>query len=335
MCQASKCTILLILAITLLAAASLACSASQSTPTPAAMPLATSFAKPTSPPEQPIVVSRQSRIAFTSNRDGNDEIYVMNADGSNQTRLTNNPFSDSRPTWSSDGKRLAFVSDRDGNAEIYMMNVDGTGQMNLTSNLAEDKFPTWSPDGRQIAFTSDRDGNREIYVVNTDGSNLRRLTNDKAVDFVPAWSPNGREIAFLSTRNYKLSAYTPTDIFVVNADGGGLTNLSGKLGRFIFSLAWSPNGHRIALECGDPNDRGICVMDVQEHPQGIEGEKLIRLTSGRASDDNPTWSPDGLKIAFESYRDGNGEIYVMNSDGSGQINLTNNPSDDGFPAWQP
>jgi hypothetical protein len=100
--------------------------------------------------------AQAGRIAFASNRDGNWEIYVMNADGSGQINLTNNPADDGVPSWSPDGRRIAFVSNRDGNLEIYVMNADGSsGQINrLTNNPADDVVPSWSPDGRRIAFDS-------------------------------------------------------------------------------------------------------------------------------------------------------------------------------------
>jgi hypothetical protein len=133
--------------------------------------------------------SQAGCIAFASNRDGNWEIYVMNADGSGVTRLTNNPADDRVPSWSPDGRRIAFDSKRDGNYEIYVMNADGSGQTNLTNNPADDYMPSWSPDGRRIAFDSKRDGNYEIYVMNADGSGVTRLTNNPAFDCCPAWSP--------------------------------------------------------------------------------------------------------------------------------------------------
>ena len=119
--------------------------------------------------------SAGGRIAFVSPRDGNGEIYVMNADGSSQTRLTNNPAEDQGPAWSPDGKRVAFMSNRDGNWEIYVMGYDplagtsGTGQSCLTGDVADDYWPAWSPDGKRIAFVSNRDSNDEIYVMNADG----------------------------------------------------------------------------------------------------------------------------------------------------------------------
>jgi Tol biopolymer transport system component len=137
-----------------------------------------------------------TKLAFTSDRDVNREIYVMNAqDGSNQTRLTENPDSDEFPSWSPDGTKLAFTSDRDGNREIYVMNAqnDGSNQTNLTMNPAFDFDPTWSPDGTKLAFTSDRDGNTEIYVMNAqDGSNQTRLTDNGASDGLAEWMHSTR-----------------------------------------------------------------------------------------------------------------------------------------------
>lgn len=117
-----------------------------------------------------------SKIAFASTRDGNYEIYVMNPDGTNQTRLTNNNAEDAQPSWSPDGTKIAFDSYRDGNLEIYVMNTDGTGQTRLTNNPAIDGEPSWSPDGTKIAFASWRSGGSNIFVMNSDGSNPVQLT---------------------------------------------------------------------------------------------------------------------------------------------------------------
>jgi hypothetical protein len=137
------------------------------------------------------------KIAFSSDRDreNNFEIYVMNADGSNPTRLTNNHVSDGFASWSPDGTKIAFHnSTRLGNNfEIYIMNAaDGSGQTRLTNNPASDASPSWSPDGTKIAFASDRDDppNYEIYIMNAaDGSGQTRLTNNPAYDILPDWGP--------------------------------------------------------------------------------------------------------------------------------------------------
>lgn len=126
------------------------------------------------------------KIAFMSVRDGNGEIYVVNAEGF-EVNLTNHPAEDWNPAWSPDGQKILFMSDRDGNHEIYAMNADGSDPVNLTNHPANDGDPAWSPDGSKIVFISDRDGNAEIYVMNADGSNQQRLTDDPADDIHPQW----------------------------------------------------------------------------------------------------------------------------------------------------
>jgi tol-pal system beta propeller repeat protein TolB len=148
------------------------------------------------------------KIAFASDRDGNLEIYVMDADGGSQTRLTEDPAEDFSPAWSPDGKRLAFVSTRDGNAEIYVMNADGTGQTRLTNNSASDLHPAWSPDGSHLAFVSNRDGNDEIYSIDAGGLNSTNLTKNLGDDSSFSFSPNGAMIVFPAT------ARTPNTTFL-------------------------------------------------------------------------------------------------------------------------
>ena len=131
------------------------------------------------------------------------EIYVMDADGQNEQRLTENRKNDWFPSWSPDGKRIVFASDRKGdiaNIEIYVMDADGQNEQKLTENRVHDMYPSWSPDGERIAFVSQRDGNREIYVMDADGGNQQRLTNNRHSDTQPAWlnspfsvSPAGKE----------------------------------------------------------------------------------------------------------------------------------------------
>jgi len=148
-----------------------------------------------------------SKIAFTSDRDGNYEIYIMNIDGTNLTRLTNNSTDDHHPKWSPDGSKIAFFSNSNGNNEVYVMNSDGTNKTRLTNHPGQDTQPIWSPDGSQMAFSSNRAGNMNIYIMNADGSNQIRLTNtDRAAavdpivglsafllssNMFPSWPRNG------------------------------------------------------------------------------------------------------------------------------------------------
>ena len=154
-------------------------------------------------PRTALAQSPGGRIAFTSDRDGNWDIYTMNANGSGVTRLTHNSDSDGSPSWSPDGRRIAFRSRRDGDdSEIYTMNADGSGVARLTHNSDYDGSPSWSPDGRRIAFTSRMDGDKlDIYTMNADGSGVARLTHNSDFDLSPSWSPDGRRIAFISDRD--------------------------------------------------------------------------------------------------------------------------------------
>jgi TolB protein len=267
------------------------------------------------------------KLAFTSDPSGLDlEVYAMNADGSGQTDLSNNPDSDSTPTWSPDGQRIAFGTDRDVNDEIYVINADGTNPTDLTNNAASDTSPAWSGDGQKLAFTSDRDGtfNLEIYSMNADGSAQTRLTStaDSVLDTGAAWSPGAQRIAFTTTRDGN------SEIYVMNTDGSGQTNLTQNAATDS-GADWSPDGQRIAFASRRDGNAEIYVMNA-------DGTNPTRLTTNNTSDFSPAWSPDGQTIAFRTNRDGNGyEIYSMNADGTSQTRLTTNTWLDTDPDWQP
>ncbi len=270
------------------------------------------------------------KIAFISLRDAgvsnNWEIYVMNADGSNQINITNNEKSDIQPTWSPDGTRIAFASTRDIlNEDIYVMNADGSNPTRLTTHPQNDKCPAWSPDGSKIAFTSGRDGNFQIYVMNADGSSQTRLThNSAAADSGPAWSPDGARIAFV---RYPTDS-TAGEIYVMNADGSNEIRLTDTPGRRNEAPVWSPDGSKIAFDSNRTNNTEIYVMN-------SDGSSQTALFNNPYTDSGPEWSPDGAKIAFTSNRDGHQAVYVMNADGSNQIGLTSNlTSTDVGGRWQ-
>ena len=262
-----------------------------------------------------------SRIAFSSTRDGNAEIYVMNADGSNPIRLTKVSSPDYAPAFSPDGSRIAFVSERDGNAEIYVMNADGSNPIRLTKASGADADPAWSADGRRIAFASNRDGAAsEIYVMNADGSGQTRVTKSTGRDANPTWSPDGTRVAFTSFREgLKESVWTTA------LDGANQVNITRSKSR-DFSPAWSPDGKRMAFVSDRDGGEEIYVMNA-------DGSGPARLTNHKAKDLSPSWSPDGSAIAFSSNRDGNDEIYVMAADGSAPTRLTKQESADQHPAW--
>ncbi len=295
-------------------------------------------------------VDAQAQIAFISQRDGHfrddrptSEIYVMDADGENQRRLTNNPSNDRNPSWSPDGKRIVFASDRAGHAdandrptsEIYVMDADGENQRRLTNNPSNDRNPSWSPDGKRIAFASDRNKERgnhnyEIYVMDADGGNPQRLTNNPDGDRYPSWSPDGKRIAFASMRagHFKGEFGMTDEIYVMDADGGNEQRLTENR-RYDWYPSWSPDGKRIAFA----SDRKGDLVNFEIYVMDIDGGNEQRLTENRVYDTRPSWSPDGERIAFTSNRAGNAEIYVMDADGGNPQNLTNNPHGDANPAW--
>jgi Tol biopolymer transport system component len=279
--------------------------------------------------------SRDGRtIVFVSWRDGNGEVYAMDADGSGPRNLTQHPARDVRPAWSPDGRRIAFVSRRDGNPEIYVMDADGSGKRNLTRDRASDDYPTWSPDGRSIAFLRGRIySNRvrglglnrfygyHLYVVNADGSGLRRLTRKFMGRYQLVWSPDGRTIYFGND--------------LVNADGSG----ARRLPHLPSTAVWSPDGRRIAFTRarGRTGPGPCCSASATDiYVMNADGSGTRKLTHNNARFyAEPAWSPDGRQIAFRSTRNGNRDIYVMNADGSGKRNLTRNPAKDVRPSWSP
>ena len=272
------------------------------------------------------------KIAFTSNRDGNNEIYVMNADGTGVTRLTNDPASDQDAAWSPDGTRLAFTSTRNGDYDIYVMNADGTGITQLTTSTTHlgSRHPAWC--GTKIVFDSDRDGwyFPNIYVMNEDGTGVTGLTlGGGGFDEYATWSPSCDQIAY-SYDAWGMGA----SIHVMNADGSG-NRILGSPDQDSYP-AWSPDGTRIAFTSRRDADKPPVPLEIREiYVMNADGSGATRLTHTDVGALNleATWSPDGTLIAFQSNRDHYNAIYVMNADGTNLTRLTSDSAGDTQPAW--
>ena len=280
-------------------------------------------------------------IAFVSTRDGNGEIYVMDANGSNPRRLTNNRAWDGYPSWSPDGTQIAYYTYRtEKDWVIQVMDADGGNPRRLTDSGVCDGAPHWSPDGadeyiQRIAYSSDADctgEHREIYVMDADGGKVRNLTQNDADDASSSWSPDSQQIVFASNRDGDY------EIYVMHADGSQVRQLTDDEAEDMMP-AWSPDGTQIAFVSDRDGNDEIYVVDVGDAEQGPGSVR--RLTDDPAVDWFPTWSPDGREIVFNSRRDGsNLEIYVMDVEGAARgapnvRRLTNNPADDFNAVWQP
>ena len=229
------------------------------------------------------------KIAFTSERDGNREIYSMNADGSSQTRLTNALSTDQEPDLSPDGTKIAYICNSNA---ICVMNSDGSGSTQIVSSGVNDN-PSWSPDGTKIAFDRLVSGVDKIHVVNANGSGDISLAGSSGLkDHDPDWSPDGTKIAF--------SIAGAIDI--MNSDGSGATLLTNGQ-----NPSWSPDGTKIAFT----NNGNIATIK-------LDGTGLAQITT-TGLDSWPSWSPDGTKIVFNRFVSGtvqNYQIYTINADGS-------------------
>lgn len=238
-----------------------------------------------------------TQLAFSSSREGNNELYMINDDGSGLTRLTDNPANDYKPSWSPDGLQIAFTSNRDGDDEIYIMNADGSGIRQLTSNTAFDCCPDWSPDGSRLVFNSNwPDGDQDIYAIGSDGSALTNLTNASGDDRNPAWSPDGTKIAFDARRDGQ------AEIYVMNADGSNQVRLTN-----LFSAergpAWHPSGTVIAYDSNQVEAQSEAQGDHDIFIMYSDGSNQVRLFDTPEEDRWPAWSPDGQYISFTSSTD--------------------------------
>jgi Tol biopolymer transport system component/DNA-binding winged helix-turn-helix (wHTH) protein len=243
-----------------------------------------------------------SKLAFSSNRAGMHHIYVVNADGSSVTQITNAKADDTEPAWSRDGKRLAFVRAIEGNSEVYVVNADSSNETRLTFNNVTDISPDWSPDGR-IFFTSNRDGRKEIYAMNADGGSVSRLTTTGATGVVV--SPDGSKIAYISPSPELIATYHPLQVFVADPDGSNVRMVTKDL-QSIFGPCWYADAASIVFAI---DNLGVASNIFQID---LDGNHHKRLTAGPKIDTQPAVSPDGSRLAFQSNRDGNYEIYVMN-----------------------
>lgn len=224
----------------------------------------------------PSVSADGSKVAFVSLRDGTfEEIYIMNSDGSGQTRLTTNNEVDLDPAISADGTKIVFASLRDGNWEIYTMNSSGGNLQRVTNNTFRDEQPSFSPDGSKIVFRSNRDGDPEIYVMDANGANPTRLTNDTANDFEPVFSPDGARIAWRTSRDGNFEIYT------MNVNGTNPTRLTNN-SAIDSDPTYSPDGSRIAFASDRDGNVEIYYMNA-------DGSGQTRITNNAFEDGRPSW----------------------------------------------
>ena len=283
----------------------------------------------------------QGKIAFYSFRDVNAEIYAMNSDGSNQTRLTFNEADDVKPVWSPNGQQIAFQSDRDGNEEIYVMDADGGNQRNLTRHPAFDVSPDWHPDGDRIAFMRGEDL-AYLYTIDKNGENLKLI---KKAEYIgrPKWSPDGKRIAF--------------EMFVENANNNGNEGgiyIADANGRNEWLVSRPGNWAFIVLAGWSPDGKQILYTEITEPAHGVWEYILVIATLHRAKREvigfedielppSPLlavqaygWGADGKSILFGG-KIGIWDVYRYRLDTHELIRLTDTPfSDNTAPhEWNP
>jgi Tol biopolymer transport system component len=263
-------------------------------------------------------VSLPSRkLAFTTTRDGDAEVYAINATGSGLVNLTSHPGqSDYRPSWSPDGKKVAFLRLYD----LFVMNGDGTGLRNLTNGagIVPSAQPVWSPDGSTILFSMSPSYSSvalDVWRVHPDGSGLAKVTTDGLFNGEAGWSPDGSRIVYVRNTSDGVSQTEDRGIYTIAPDGTGRIQLTAN--GWDSGPAWSPTGNQIAFvsSAGIGADDEIFVMDAN-------GGNRTQITNDPDDDEEPLWSPDGSKILFSSPRSGSWQLYTMGPTGDNLNQLT-------------
>jgi Tol biopolymer transport system component len=254
-----------------------------------------------------------SKIAFAAHRDGFAEVYFMDPDGGNQTRVTYTGDNNS-PMWSPDGSQILykhnlFVDGAWSGSDIFIMDADGSDQTPLLEDFGFAHSAEFSPDGSKVVFGATNGANTTIHTMHADGSGLVLLVNSPGVNGEPTWSPDGSQIAFHSDRD----GYQ--EIYVMSADGSNQTNLTGSVSADNTPV-FSPDGSQIVFVSDRDGSPDIFVM-------GADGLNPTRLSTDlTAADTEPGWSPDGSRILYASDADGTRDTWVMDSDGTNHSRLT-------------
>jgi Tol biopolymer transport system component len=289
----------------------------------------------TSGPEEawhPVWSPNGTRIAFWSENDGVEIIYLMKPDGSNRHKLIH---SARKFSWSPDGSQFVISSNND----IQVINIDGTYDKRFNSYLRNEygNSPAWSPAGDLIAYSSKHDGHILMSVISSSGGDPTRLTEAKmnygyGYNVIPlSWSPDGNKIAYIY-RDKKRG-----ELYLINPDGTGrvkLTSYKRAYGdsTYIYEFSWSPDKQKIAFVM-EHSLHGYKNKDI--FSINIDGTHLVQLTDTPANEESISWSPDAKLIAFASNRFDSWEIYIMNDDGTNPVRLTDTPSNERNPAWKP
>lgn len=278
------------------------------------------------------------KIACTSNRTGNFEIFTFESTGTevNPTNLTNDPSFDSRPRWRSDGRKIVFESNRSGaGTDLYTADADGTNVARLTFT-GDASNGSWHPDGSQILYQRNIPGlSFEIYKVNLDGTGVTPLASSPVEDSLGFWNHEGTVIAF-NSRRLEGQAVGP-DIYTMDSFGNNLVNITNFPNVEDAWPNWSPDGSQIAF-----HSRRLDSVGEEIYRMDADGSNVVQLTNNVGNFDIfPFWSPDGTRVGFNTQRAGVanfGEVFHMSAtagDGSGLSRITSNDAIDMRCDWQP
>ena len=265
-----------------------------------------------------------TKIVFVSNRTGNKEIWMMDADGSNQKQMTRFNSLSIQPTLSPDSSRLAFTSYVRGNPGIFIFSVDPVRQLPFYNQVASvNETPEFTPDGKQIVYSSSAGGHCcRIFIANLDGSGLRAISSSSAIDVEPKINPKtGNEIVFVSGRS------GPQQIYRMTMDGADVERLTPGEGE-ASNPSWSPDGQHLAFAW----TQGYATGNFNIFTMDVATRSYDQLSHGEGRNENPSWAPDGKHIVFMSTRTGSSQIWSMLADGTQLKQLTTQGSNS-TPVW--
>ena len=274
----------------------------------------------------------QGQIAFTSDRSGLPQIWILDIASKEVKQVTNLPDGVCQPDWSPDGKRLVITSpckskqDIYKNAGLFVINADGSGLEIIPSKPGGDYDPAWSPDGSRIAFTSIREGQPHIFVYDLKEKKTIRLSSQSTRDNQPVWSPDGKLIAFQTTRQAQSQIWT---IEAADTTGKSAAEFSILTNGSSYMPDWSHNGETIIFSQGPD----LPWLVARQYPPRNSPE--VRIAEQIRPVYTARFSYDDFWIAFEGVKDGNHDLYIMQGNGNSLTRLTDDPANEYQPAWRP